>query len=285
MSKLIFIVSLPRSGSTILTTLLDGYDSFVCLPESGFPQVLDYLGPDALKDSSRAAKLFLASCFGGSLLSLSEAEACIVSDPKETLVQLGMATSRKLERDPGTISFVVWKTTRLISRWHSLAGMGGRFVILQRELLNVYESQFRVHFGLYNRNPWRFALFSRSYEKAFDGYPTASVFHMNYASMDNQIPGLLTWLGAENKVRTAGASALETVRQSFDFHSNILSGFQNNDEQKILTMPARTRTAMLRSYRMVKLADPVVHFLRRWADRRVLKDILQRADNNHPTLR
>jgi hypothetical protein len=280
MRNLLFIVSLPRSGSTILTTLLDNNETVVCLPESGFPQVLDYFGPVVLEDRLCAAKLYMASCFGGSVLSLEEAASCMSRDPKETLVQLGVATAQKLGRDPGTILYVVWKTTRMVSRWHSLAKMGGRFVILHRNLLNVYESQFRVHFGLYNRRPWRFALFARSYEKVFESYPTVNVFRMNYALMNEQIPGLLTWLLVENRARTTGASALDTVRDNFYFHSNILSQFENKDNEKMRKVPAKMQTAMARSYRLAKLADPVAHILRAWADRRVLKDILNRTATN-----
>jgi hypothetical protein len=42
------------------------------------------------------------------------------------------------------VKAVVWKTTRIVGRWKVFARAGGRFIVLRRNPLNVFESQFRV---------------------------------------------------------------------------------------------------------------------------------------------
>ena len=57
--KLAFILSLPRSGSTVLSAMLDRKKGIVSPPESSFPQMLGTLTPEERADKRWLAALYL----------------------------------------------------------------------------------------------------------------------------------------------------------------------------------------------------------------------------------
>jgi len=274
--SLLIVVSLPRSGSTVLTSMLDRYEGVICLPESGFPQALEFAGEKILHDPRQAAALYHASSFGGTVLNLAEAEPCIRPDAQQTFIQLGLASAEKLGRPTASIRAVVWKTTRMISRWKSLAAMGARFVVLHRELRNVFESQFRVDFGAHNRNPVRFAAFAASYDAIFRKYPQGTRF-LSYTKLDEEMKDLVKWLGLEGHLREAGPSSLEGVSSRFDFHTTILDKFQNRDAEKASRISRRQASLLSNSYRAFVKLGPLWNTPRLMADRKVFRGCQQRA--------
>lgn len=229
----IFIVSVPRSGSTLLTNLLDINEDVVCPPESFFPAVLEMLDASEMRDRRKIAALFVVSCSDGSPLTLDEAEACVQEDKHQTLDALAIAIARKLGRDPEQIRTAVWKFTRMVGCWKFAHGIGGRFIVLHRNLLNVYESQFRVPFGAKNKNPARFALFAASYDAAFSGYPNERTLRLDYPEIPNRMTEIVKWIGSSGRKRESNNNTQNAVSDKNPWHANINKPFDNRDAEKL----------------------------------------------------
>lgn len=275
---LAFILSLPRSGSTVLTSMLDQRKGVISPPESSFPQVLGELTPEERADPRLLAALYIASTFPGTPLTLEEAETCMCGSDQEILIRIGKALAGKLGRNPDEISLVVWKTTRTICMNRGPLATDGRFVILRRHPHNVFESQFRVHFGLHNRRAWRFALFRESYENAFAKIPAERRIDMDYEDIPARMDELLGFLGiTDTGLWNTGSSSLEHVAANRPWLSQILQEFRNDDAEK----RARLDTNQMRSLdywlKAVKLAHPLMPVLRRHYDMLTLNHIRSQA--------
>lgn len=267
----VFIVSVPRSGSTVLTNMLDKYEDVLCLPESFFPAVLELATDDELKDCRWMAALFVVSCSDGSPLELDEAEACIRENRQDTLDALANAIALKVGRNPAQIRTVVWKFTRMVGCRRFAASVGGRFIILHRNPLNVYESQFRVPFGDKNRNPARFALFSASYETAFSDYPDGKTLRLNYPEIPVSMPRVLDWIGSSTTLRGASAGGMGEISGQRPWHAEIDKPFKNDDARKLKNL-SPWQTA---SYRLIRAALSLMPFVTRKA--RTMADQRQMA--------
>lgn len=281
--QLAFILSLPRSGSTVLTAQLDRIEGVACAPESSFPQILGHLKASERNDPRRLAALYLSATFTPTPLDLDEAAACMAGTDEEILVSLGLAVAEKLGRDPDLVRTVVWKTPRTVGMLDSPLRTGGSFIIIRRNLHNVYESQFRVEFGTNNRKPLRFAVFRESYEHAFARIPADRKMEIEY----EQLPGILTQVASfigigEIKPWEAGRSNLEMAAASRAHMTEVTSEFQNRDAEK----RARLDPAQVRSLdRALALARPLRPFLgpiRSYFDRQSLDHIRQRVTNVRP---
>ncbi|MDP2240436.1 MAG: hypothetical protein Q8K18_09790 [Burkholderiales bacterium] len=273
------IYSLPRSGSTVLITELDRLKGIVCLPESYFPQILELLSPDELSDPSRLAAFFLASSPSGSLLSFEEAQACMVpADHAKTLVRLGLACALKTNREPSQVAIVIWKTTRIVSRWKLFAEAGGRFLVLRRNPLNVFESQFRVDFGYYNRNPLRFAAFQESYEAIFSRLPIDITYSVDYESIPEQLTAIQSWLGVGAEHWIGGESSMAKTHAKEAWHSGLMDGFQSHDSMKRQNISTRQRLLLKAGQSMAKPIRPILVLLRDYYDRQIMKQIRIAAD-------
>lgn len=276
---LAYILSLPRSGSTVLTSLLDQRAGVICPPESSFPQILGVITRKERNDPRRLAALYIASTFPGTPLELDEAEACMCGDDSDILTGLGCALAAKLGRDPGLVRTVVWKTTRTIGMNVAPIRSGGRFIILRRHPHNVFESQFRVHFGANNRRPGRFALFRESYEHAFTRLPTERTMQVDYDRIPEQFESMLTFLGIDgSEIWTEGSSALAAVAANRPWLSQIMDRFENKDPEKRARLDPKSTTALDRSLATVKPFRPLLGPLRLIADRRTLGHIRERAE-------
>jgi hypothetical protein len=274
----VFVVSLPRSGSTVLTNLLDGYEDVVCPPESFFPAVLELLDESEMSDKRKIAGLFVVSCSDGSPLTLDEAEECIYPSKHATLNALALAISAKLGRDPDKIRTVVWKFTRMVGQWQFAAVSEGRFIILRRNLLNVYESQFRVPFGAKNRNPLRFALFAASYEVAFGAYPVDRVLALDYAEIPSRLEEIARWIRSSGERRPASPGTLDGIAGKQPWHANINKPFDNRDGEKLrnLTMPQRVSFQL--SLAILKQARFLTRKARHIADLRQMAALRDQAN-------
>jgi hypothetical protein len=104
----LYITSLPRSGSTVLTRILDQLEDVLCLPESFFAAALSHVSADEWRDKRRMAALFVVCCSDGSPLTLEEAESCIHADKEQTLDALASAVAVKAGRDPAKVRIVAW---------------------------------------------------------------------------------------------------------------------------------------------------------------------------------
>jgi hypothetical protein len=263
-----FVISLPRSGSTVLTRMLSSREDVMCLPETCFPHLLDHLTNAEWEDRRWVAALYLASCSDGSPLTLEEAILCISPSHEMSLRNIALKVAAKSGRNPKNIRAVVWKSTRLVGSSKSIAGIGGRYLILHRPRLNVYESQFRVPFGKLNHAPSRFALFAASYDAAFRRYPRQVTMEIEYAHIPEQLDAIFSWIGSESPQVDNSSGALQTTAGRRAWHSQIVKPFHNDDVKKISNLSSSqihifntTSTAL----RMVPLIGTLA---RRQADRR-----------------
>lgn len=277
--KLAYILSLPRSGSTVLTSMLDQKRGVISPPESSFPQVLGQLKREEREDAHRLAAWYLASTFPGTPLNLDEAAACMKGDDESILIEIGRALAGKLGRNPDEVSLVAWKTTRTISMNDAPLRTSGRFVILRRHPHNVFESQFRVHFGANNRHPMRFAAFRESYEWAFSRIPVERRFDLDYEEIPDRLEALLEFLGIDHQGEwESGSSSLEHVAGNRPWLSQILDEFRSDDDAKRERLNSHQRISLKRSLRLAAAAKPLMPMLRRRFDRAVLATIGQRVD-------
>lgn len=275
---LAYILSLPRSGSTVLTSMLDQRAGVICPPESSFPQILGVISRKERNDPRRLASLYIASTFPGTPLDIDEAEACMRGNDSDILTQLGCALAAKLGRDPGLVRTIIWKTTRTIGMNEAPIRSGGRFVVLRRHPHNVFESQFRVHFGANNRTPGRFALFRESYEHAFTKLPTTRTMQLEYDCIPEQFETMLAFLGIDgSSTWQEGTSALAAVAAKRPWLSQIMNDFENKDPEKRSRLDPQATVTLNRCLAVVKPFRPLLGPLRLAADYRTLGHIRSRA--------
>ena len=112
--KLAYIISMTRSGSTVLSAMLDQCKGVVSPPESSFPQILGAITPEERSDPKMLAALYHGATFPPTQLSLSDAEACMHGNNEEILTSLGVAVAEKLGRDPADVKAVVWKSPKTV---------------------------------------------------------------------------------------------------------------------------------------------------------------------------
>ena len=236
--SLAFILSQPRSGSTVLTAMLDKRKGVVCMPESSFPQVLGMISEKERSNPRWLAALYRASTFPPrpappTPLMIRDAEKCMGGTNEEILFSLGKALATKLGRDESAVQTVVWKTTRTIGLHVGPMSTSGKFIILRRNPYNVFESQFRVEFGLRNRNPFRYAIFSQSYECAFKTVPAARKIELEYDEIPERFIELLAFLQIDsNSEWEQQVSSINIASQTVPWLSEVTGNFRNNDASK-----------------------------------------------------
>ena len=257
--KLAYILSLPRSGSTVLSAMLDRQKGIVSPPESSFPQILSVITAKERADKKWLSALYIGSTFVPTPLSLEDAEACMEGSDEEILISLGLAIAAKLNRDPALIRLIVWKTPRTVGMHKVPLSTSGKFVILRRNPHNVFESQFRVAFGENNRNPYRFAIFRESYEHAFARLPCDRVFELEYDSLPEILPALQSFLGVESAGEWEHYEAsLDRAAKECAHMTTVTDAFENKDSQKRANLQPAQITALELA---MKLARPLRPFL------------------------
>lgn len=275
---LAFILSLPRSGSTVLTSMLDMRRGIISPPESSFPQVLGMLKPSCRSNRRKMAALYIASTFPGTPLTLDEAEQCMNGSDEEILTNIGRALAVKLGRKPEEITTVVWKTTRTISMNRGPLSTSAKFIVLRRHPHNVFESQFRVHFGLHNRKPFRFAAFRQSYEWAFGQLPKERTFQLDYDRIPERMGDLLSFLEVSDQgIREEGLSSLQHVAETRPWLSQILTEFRNDDPSKRARLDPKQMANLDKAISQVRLLNPLMPVLRHHYDQKTLQHIYQKA--------
>lgn len=283
--ELAYIISLPRSGSTVLSALLDRKKGIVSPPESVFPQMLGTVSAQERKDRRWMAALYLGSTFPPTPLSLDDAAECMEGNNEQILLSLGRAIAAKLNRDPELVKAVVWKTPRMVGMHSGPLSTTGKFVVLRRNPHNVFESQFRVGFGEKNRNPYRFAVFRESYEHAFSRLPKERVFEVYYDALPKVLPDLISFIGVENQGDwESKSSSLDLAAEHCSHMSEVTKEFRNTDPEKRARLDPRQVASLDLAMRVARparmLLGPVrAHFDRssmRWS-RDKAKEILNAA--------
>jgi len=273
------IYSLPRSGSTALIAELDCIEGVVSLPESYFPQVLELLSPEERADPFCLAAFFLASSPSGALLSFQESLECMVpTDFELTFKQLGLAVAEKTKRDPSKIKTVIWKTTRIIGRWKLFSEAGGRFIILRRNPINVFDSQFRVDFGRFNRNTLRFSAFRESYEAIFSRMSADLCLSVEYELIPDQLPKIKEWLGVQGEKWVGVDSSVAQTHGKNEWHNGVMDGFESKDEIKRKNVSAKQLKMLEFGQKITRPFRPILGMLRDYYDSQIMKQIRKDAD-------
>jgi hypothetical protein len=276
--NLAYILSLPRSGSTVLSAMLDRQKGVVTPPESSFPQVLSVITEEERADKRWLAALYIGSTFVPTPLSLDDAEACMHGTDEEILISLGLAVAAKLNRDPTQIRLIVWKTPRTVGMHKAPLSTDGKFVVLRRNPHNVFESQFRVTFGENNRNPYRFAIFRESYEHAFARLPEERVFELEYDALPGILPALQSFLGVEN----AGEweryeSSLDMAAKECSHMTMVTAAFENRDPEKRANLKPGQIVSLERAMKLARPLRPFLGPVRAFYDRQSMGPIRERA--------
>lgn len=275
---LAYILSLPRSGSTVLSAQLDKKKGIVSPPESSFPQVLGAISKEERNNPRWLAALYHGSTFVPTPLSLDEAEACMKGSNQEILISLGLAVAGKLHRDPAEIRSIVWKTPRTVGMLDGPLSTTGKFIVLRRNPQNVFESQFRVEFGKNNRNPYRFAIFRESYEHAFKRIPKERVFAMEYDDLPGVLPELLAFLGLTDSGDWEHfESSLDMAAKHCSHMTQVTSEFRNTDPQKRANLDPRQVASLARAMSWSRPLRPFMGPVRAFFDNQSMGPIRERA--------
>jgi hypothetical protein len=276
--KLAYILSLPRSGSTVLSAMLDRQKGIVSPPESSFPQILSVITAKERADKKWLSALYIGSTFVPTPLSLEDAEACMEGSDEEILISLGLAIAAKLNRDPALIRLIVWKTPRTVGMHKVPLSTSGKFVILRRNPHNVFESQFRVAFGENNRNPYRFAIFRESYEHAFARLPCDRVFELEYDSLPEILPALQSFLGVESAGEWEHYEAsLDRASKECSHMTTVTAAFENKDPQKRANLKAAHIASLEFAMKLARLLRPCLGPVRAFYDQQSMVPIRERA--------
>jgi hypothetical protein len=244
------------------------------MPESSFPQVLGTLSKKERKDPQWLAALYLGSTMVPTPIAFSEALACMEGSDEKILTALGKLMAQKTGRDPSKVSVVVWKTTRTIGMNQGPLATAGKFVVLRRNPLNVFESQFRVGFGGNNRRAWRFALFARSYESAFGKLPMQRTLEVEYEKIPETMPSLLSYMGLEDQGDwEEGVSGLEAVAKECSWLNEITGEFRNTDEEKRKRLDRCQKSNLESAMHWVRPLNPLLKPIRSYYDRKSLEHI------------
>ncbi|MCW1923541.1 sulfotransferase [Luteolibacter arcticus] len=276
--QLAYIISLPRSGSTVLSALLDKRQGVVSPPESAFPQVLGTLSTEERKDRLWMAALYIASTFTPTQLNLAEAAECMDGTNEDILIALGHAVAAKLGRDPAQIRAVVWKSPRIVGMHAGPLSTKGKFIVLRRHPQNVFESQFRVGFGEKNRNPFRFAVFQQSYEHAFSRVPPDRRIDVSYDSLPGVLEQILEFLGVREQGEwLEGESSLKLAAENCYWMREVTGEFKNNDVEKRARLEPTQVSKLEQAMSLARPLRPFLGPVRRYFDRQSLAWVLNRA--------
>ena len=231
------VLSLPRSGSTVLTSQLDNIEGVVCVPENYFPCLLAFLNNWQSYSEERLAQLFIAATDDKNLLDLQDVILCINKhDMRDTYISIGLKIAERMGRPIDDVKAVVWKTTRLVSGFYILRDHGFKFILLRRNPLNVLGSQYRVKFGFHNRRPLRFVLFNYSYRSVFRRIDNNDSFRIYYSQMQNQMADLLNWMSISDKPWHQGYSAIFESMGASEWHAGLSSNFVDQDTKKLQSL-------------------------------------------------
>ena len=276
--SLCFILARPRSGSTVFSALLDKRVGIVSPPESSFPQVLGVLSENERSNLRWMAALYIGATFPPTPLNLDDAEACMEGTNEEILIKLGLAVASKLGRESEEMNGIVWKTPRTVGMHSALLSTSGKFIILRRNSHNVFESQFRVGFGEANRNPYRFAVFSESYEHAFARVPKERKMDVHYDDLPGVIPAVLRFMGVADKgERVGGVSSLEAAAQNCGWLSEVTREFKNSDPEKRSRLDPSQIASLERAMKIARPLRPFLGPVRSYFDQQSMGPIRQRA--------
>jgi hypothetical protein len=272
---------MPRSGSSVLSALLDQARGVVSVPESAFPQVLGLIGPHERADKRWLAALYLGATMSPTPLSIDDAEECMVGSNQEILTQIGLAVASKLGRNPSEICAVVWKTPKVTASLRGPLTTNGKFVILRRNPHNVFESQFRFHFGANNRHPFRFALFSESYESGFIRIPQSRKIDIEYDSLPASVDSILQFAGiADNGRWPEYVSSLKMASEQCYWLNEINNSFENRDSDKRKNLDAGQIQKLKLALKVARGFRPFLLPIRRYFDNVSLGHIKNRAQEH-----
>lgn len=278
MPQLAYILSLPRSGSTVLSAMLDKQKGVVSPPESSFPQVLGVATAEERRNPRKLAALYIGATFPPTPLSLADAESCMQGSNEEILIALGRMVAMKLGRDPSQLKAIVWKTPRTVGMHQAPLETRGRFIVLRRNPHNVFESQFRVQFGENNRNPYRFAVFRESYEHAFSRLPSERVIEVQYDDLPEVVGKVMDFIGAPDEGPWENhQSSLQLAAEHCSWMTEVTKDFVNRDPEKRARLDPRQVAKLELAMKLALPFRPFLGPVRAYYDRQSMGPIRERA--------
>lgn len=286
--KLIYILSLPRSGSSVLSALLDQRRGLVTVPESAFPQILGLLAPSERSDKRWLAALYHGATMSPTPLTMDEAEECMIGNNQQILTRIGLAVAHKMGRAPREIQGVVWKTPKVTAALKGPLATNGIFVVLRRNPHNVFESQFRFHFGANNRKPLRFAIFRESYESGFSRIPQNLRFDVDYDALPGAVDTILRNAGIPDYgTWNNHVSSLTQASEQCYWLKEINGKFVNRDAEKRGNLELQQIRKLERALQLARLLRFSLLPIRYYFDRVSVGHIRARANsyNQHPEVK
>lgn len=279
MMEHVFVISEPRSGSTVLTAMMDRRKGVLSMPESSFPQVLGYLSQAERSSPRNLAAIYLGSTFVPTPLSFQEIQDCMVGNDREILDRLAVRTASKIGRNPADVKVALWKTVRTIGMNRVIEALDGKVIVLRRHAHNVFESQSRFSYGVRNRRPLRYSIFRQSYEAAFARLKVGKRLDINYDDLPGALSVICGFIGLEDRGMWPDSSShFESVADQCSWLSEINKEFVNRDVEKRRNLDIAMIHRLDRCLAMTRLLRPVMVPVRRVFDRRSLGHVRAIAD-------
>jgi len=275
----VFVISEPRSGSTVLTAMMDRRKGVLSMPESSFPQVLGYLSQAERSSPRNLAAIYLGSTFVPTPLSFEEIVNCMVGNDREILDRLAVQTALKIGREPADVEVALWKTVRTIGMNRVIEALDSKVIVLRRHAHNVFESQSRFSYGVRNRRPLRYSVFRQSYEAAFARLRVGERLDVNYDDLPGALAVICRFIGLEDRGMWPDSSShFESVADQCSWLSEINKEFVNRDVEKRKNLDISILHRLDRCLSITRLLRPVMGPVRRIFDRRSLGHVREIAD-------
>lgn len=244
------------------------------MTESCFPQMLGLVSEAKRQDKRWMAALYIACRMAPGPLTITDAEACMTDSDEEILFALGKAAAQKIGRNPEEVTNVVWKTTRAIGLHRGPLATSGKFVVLTRNIYNVFESQSRFEHGISNRKPLRYALFAQSYIYALAKCPKERTFELSYDALPEVIPTLLEFMGVSDSGEwQTGTSTLDIVSANCSWLTQINDKFTNTDPEKRARLDPEVKKVLTVALAITRLLRPFMGPIRRYFDMRSIAHV------------
>jgi len=250
--KIVFVYSVPRSGSTYFTKLLEDKKGYVVMPET-------YLHLALTSEDFELSEKSVSSCMPDDfpISNIELYNYLIKSNDK-------LNDFLSLIKEKFAPEYLVLKTTRLLGYANKVnINYEYRNIWIDRNPLNIFESLTRVSFGENNSNPLRFAVWYSSY------YFTKIRFNSEIVCYSESV----------NYVRNLpeGSTVLKSYSSEYhstkSWHANLNKNFNNTDLQKLENLSKYDIIAIQLSIFILKLFAPIFNYLRISYDKKLLRKI------------
>lgn len=250
--KIIFVYSVPRSGSTYFTKLLENKKGYVVMPET-------YLHLALLSKDFIISEKSINSCMPDGFPITNKEIYNSIKNSEDKLRDFICLLQRKFNPE-----YLVLKSTRLLG-YANLINLNFecRSIWIDRNPLNIYESLTRVSFGKKNSNPFRFAVWYNSYYYSRTRLNSEIVCYSESVKYIRNLPEGITVL----------KSYSSKYHSTKSWHSNLNKSFNNTDLKKLDNLSNNYKLLIQLSILILKLFNPFFNYLRISYDKKMLRKI------------